>query len=214
VNEGAFQEGERMMSLEQLKLSRRQFIGRSVWVGPDYGWGLLQLLCLTGAVTLPIGREFLSKLLLTNFKLFDGMNNRLDKGQSILIQEGSSKSRPDDGSGRIWRVQSCGSQGNTLMPGLIDNHVHITVPQMSKVTLNFFRQMDQQIVNNFGSCVMNGVTTVRDVGGFPGKILKYRALSDSNQIPGPRVISSLSHRSPKRMFWVHRKVHRILPIQS
>ncbi len=182
------------MSLEQLKLSRRQFMGRSVLGGAGLWLGSSTVALLNGCgyssnwkgISFP-------KLLLTNFKLFDGMNNRLDEGQSILIQEGVIKDlgrMTDPAASGAYKVVDL--KGNTLMPGLIDNHVHITVPQMSKVTLNFFRQMDQQIVNNFGSCVMNGVTTVRDVGGFPGKILKYRALSDSNQIPGPRVISSLS----------------------
>ena len=39
---------------------------------------------------------------------------------------------------------------------------------------------------------MSGVTTVRDVGGFPGKINKFKSKVDDNEIPGPRVISSLS----------------------
>lgn len=182
------------MLLEQPKLNRRQFMGRSL---------LVMARLLLGSSTVPLlngcgyssnwkGISF-PRLLLTNFKLFDGLNNRVDEGQTIHIQDGVIMDL-----GRMTAPAASGAykvvdlKGNTLMPGLIDNHVHITLPQMSKVTFNFFRQMDQQIVNNFRSCVMNGVTTVRDVGGFPGKILRYRALSDSNQIPGPRVISSLS----------------------
>ncbi len=82
--------------------------------------------------------------------------------------------------------------GATLLPGLIDNHVHMTVPFMYSVNVNTLRQMNRQIVYNFRNCVMRGVTTVRDVGGFPGKINKFRLLADANEIPGPRVISSLS----------------------
>lgn len=183
-----------MTPLEELKLNRRQFIGRLVLftAGLLLGPSTVPLLNGCGYYSNWKGISF-PKLLLTNFKLFDGMNNRLDEGQMILIQEGVIKDL-----GRVMDPAASGQyrvvdlNGNTLMPGLIDNHVHITVPQMSKLTFATFRQMDQQIVNNFRSCVMNGVTTVRDVGGFPGKILKYRALSDSNQIPGPRVISSLS----------------------
>jgi imidazolonepropionase-like amidohydrolase len=36
------------------------------------------------------------------------------------------------------------------------------------------------------------VTTVRDVGAFPGKISEFKSKADKNEIPGPRVISSLS----------------------
>lgn len=52
--------------------------------------------------------------------------------------------------------------------------------------------MDQQIEYNFRNCIMSGVTTVRDVGGFPGKINKFKSKVDKNEIPGPRLISSLS----------------------
>ena len=134
-----------------------------------------------------------SKLLLHNFGLFDGMENRLQRGLVILIEESRIKSveRQGDLAGyKDYKILDLG--GRTVLPGLIDNHVHITVPFMRKVNPVGAVQMDQQILNNFRSCVMGGVTTVRDVGGFPGKIIKFRELADRNEIPGPRVISSLS----------------------
>ncbi|MEW6113794.1 MAG: amidohydrolase family protein [Thermodesulfobacteriota bacterium] len=183
-----------MKPLDQMTLNRRQFIGGSALVSA----GLL-----LGSSTLPFlhGCGYSSdwkgiafpELALTNFKLFDGVHNKLDEGRIVLVEGGVIKD-----IGRVGDLSTSSNfkvvdlKGCTLMPGLIDNHVHITVPQMGKVNFNFFRQMEQQIVNNFRSCVMGGVTTVRDVGGFPGKIQKYRALADSNHIPGPRVISSLS----------------------
>jgi len=51
---------------------------------------------------------------------------------------------------------------------------------------------------------MCGVTTVRDVGGFPGKIRKFKTKADKNEIPGPRVISALSMiaaRKDQRFGW-------------
>lgn len=35
------------------------------------------------------------------------------------------------------------------MPGLIDAHIHITVPFIFKVTLNALRQMNAQLTKNF-----------------------------------------------------------------
>ncbi len=97
---------------------------------------------------------------------------------------------------REYKILDLG--GKTLLPGLIDNHVHMTVPFMYRVNTSTVRQMNQQIINNFSSCVMSGVTTVRDMGGFPGKINKFRALSDSNEIAGPRIVSSLSPIAARR----------------
>lgn len=133
------------------------------------------------------------KLLLHNLRLFDGVEDRLQDGLMVLIEgdrilgierEGDLSSYTD-----YVRVDL---GGRVLLPGLIDNHVHITVPFMYDVNIDALRQMNDQIVLNFRNCVMNGVTTVRDVGGFPGKINRYRELADTNEIPGPRVISSLS----------------------
>jgi imidazolonepropionase-like amidohydrolase len=131
------------------------------------------------------------KVLLHNFQLFDGLQNGLQKDRSILIEEDKIRGieRKDDlGQYRDYKVVDL--KGWTILPGLIDNHVHITSPFMSGG--NVLSHMDQQIEYNFKNCIMSGVTTVRDVGGFPGKINKFKSMVDKNEIPGPRLISSLS----------------------
>ncbi len=139
------------------------------------------------------------KMLLKNFRLFDGETNRLLEGMTVLVEKGMIQGveRESDVSDlKGYKVVDL--KGNTLLPGLIDSHVHITVPFMYSVNVDTLRQMERQIALNFRNCVMNGVTTVRDVGGFPGKINKFRELCDSGRIPGPRVISSLSPIGARR----------------
>jgi imidazolonepropionase-like amidohydrolase len=129
--------------------------------------------------------------LLHNFQLFDGLQNGLQKDRIILIEENKIQGierKGDLGQYRDYKVVDL--KGWTILPGLIDNHVHITSPFMRGD--NVLSQMDQQIEYNFRNCVMSGVTTVRDVGGFPGKINKFKSKVDKNEIPGPRLISSLS----------------------
>jgi imidazolonepropionase-like amidohydrolase len=131
------------------------------------------------------------KVLLHNFKLFNGLQNGLQKDRIILIEEDTIQGierKGDLGQYRDYKVVDL--KGWTILPGLIDNHVHITAPFMRGD--NVLSLMDQQIEYNFKNCVMSGVTTVRDVGGFPGKINKFKSKVDKNEIPGPRVISSLS----------------------
>ncbi len=131
------------------------------------------------------------KVLLYNFQLFDGVQNGLQKGWIILIEkdkiQGIEK-KGDLGQYRDYKLVDL--KGLTILPGLIDNHVHITSPFMSGG--NVLSLMDQQIEYNFRNCIMSGVTTIRDVGGFPGKINKFKSKVDKNEIPGPRLISSLS----------------------
>ena len=131
------------------------------------------------------------KILLHNFQLFDGVQNGLQKGRITLIEEGKIQGverKGDFDQYRDYKVVDL--KGLTILPGLIDNHVHITAPFMRGG--NVLSQMDQQIEYNIRNCIMSGVTTVRDVGGFPGKINKFKSKVDKSEIPGPRLISSLS----------------------
>jgi imidazolonepropionase-like amidohydrolase len=133
------------------------------------------------------------KLVLYNSPLFDGVQSRLQKDRMVVVEGGKIRAvepRGDLGPFASYKAVDLG--GRTLLPGLIDNHVHITVPFIDHVNLTVITQMDRQIALNFRNCIMGGVTTVRDMGGFPGKIQKFRAVADANEIPGPRVISSLS----------------------
>jgi imidazolonepropionase-like amidohydrolase len=133
------------------------------------------------------------KLVLYNCHLFDGIHGQLQKDRVVVVEEGKIQGvepRGDLSAYPSYKTVDLG--GRTLLPGLIDNHVHITVPSMDHVNFGFITQMNRQITTNFRNCVMGGVTTVRDVGGFPGKVNEFRAMADANEIPGPRVISSLS----------------------
>ena len=129
--------------------------------------------------------------MLHNFHIFDGLQNGLQKNRIILIEGDKIQGIEREGDlGQYRDYKVVDLKGWTILPGLIDNHVHITCPFMSGG--NVLSEMDQQIEYNFRNCVMSGVTTVRDVGGFPGKINEFKSKADKNEIPGPRVISSLS----------------------
>lgn len=133
------------------------------------------------------------KILLHNFMLFDNAHHNLLKDRLVIIEGDKIKAVEPMGDLDLFQgYKKIDLNGRTLLPGFIDNHVHITVPFMYDVNWGMLMQMNEQIEMNFYNCVMGGVTTVRDVGGFPEKILKFRAMSDNNEIPGPRVISSLS----------------------
>lgn len=184
---------------EKKALTRRDFIKSSVAsalalsCAPAFG----QLAACSG---LPEWKGLsYPKLLLKNFRLFDGETNGLLGGTALLIEKGLIQGVERDADvADLKGYKIVDLKGKTLLPGLIDAHVHITVPFMYKVNLQTLRQMEPQIALNFRNCVMSGVTTVRDVGGFPGKINKFRELCDSGRIPGPRVISSLSPIAARR----------------
>ena len=139
------------------------------------------------------------KVLLYNFGLFDGEKNQIQKRLVLLVEGDTILSiEPEGELAQYEGFKLVDLDGRTILPGLIDNHVHMTVPFMYNVNMATIRQMNGQIALNFKACVNSGVTTVRDVGGFPAKINKFRAMADTGEIPGPRVISSLSPIAARR----------------
>jgi imidazolonepropionase-like amidohydrolase len=183
---------------KRLQLSRRNFSKAAVILSSGLLMGSFSSFALSGCER-KSGWKSTSfpKVLLHNFQLFDGLQNGLQKDLIILIEENKIQGIERKGDlGQYSDHKVVDLKGSTILPGLIDNHVHITCPFMSGG--NVLSQMDQQIEYNFRNCVMCGVTTVRDVGGFPGKINKFRNKADKNEIPGPRVISSLSMIASRR----------------
>jgi imidazolonepropionase-like amidohydrolase len=139
------------------------------------------------------------KVLLHGFRLFDGIENRLREGLVLLLHGDRVHDLQPAGNLNPYRdYRKVDLGGATLLPGLIDNHCHLTVPFIYEVNLAAIREMDQQIRLNFRNCVRGGVTTVRDLGGFPGRIKSFRELANRNEIEGPRVISSLSPIAARR----------------
>ena len=133
------------------------------------------------------------KLLLFNCQIFDGVHSQLQKDRVVVVEGDEIEAIEPRGDLSAFRsYKRVNLEGRTVLPGLIDNHVHLTVPFIYKVNFRAIMQMNQQIVRNFRNCIMSGVTTVRDVGGFPAKILEFRAMADDNEIPGPRMISAMS----------------------
>jgi imidazolonepropionase-like amidohydrolase len=146
----------------------------------------------------PVGLSY-PKVLLHGFRLFDGIENRLREGLVLLLNEDRIQDlEPAGNLDRHRDYRRVDLRGATLLPGLIDNHCHLTVPFISEVNLAAIREMGQQIVLNFRNCVRSGVTTVRDLGGFPGRIEELRGRADRNEIEGPRIISSLSPIAARR----------------
>ena len=80
-----------------------------------------------------------------------------------MIEEVAERSRLPRG----MRLREC--PGMTLMPGLIDTHVHL----------------DEWVLP---LCLARGITTVRDTANDPGWILPARDRAASPEFAGPRIL--------------------------
>ena len=129
-----------------------------------------------------------SAVLFENVRIFDGTADRLSAPSNVLvvgnvIRSISASPIPPPAVNSFTRVQG---GGGTLMPGLIDAHVHImfaTVPQAAVLTSDI-GFINVAAVKAADDMLMRGFTSVRDLGG-PTFGLK-RGI-DMDLVPGPRI---------------------------
>lgn len=130
-----------------------------------------------------------SQILLENVRILDAKKQSLTPPGYVLITGNTIKTisaSPIKVSGTD--VIKINGAGKTLMPGLIDVHVHmvfgaLTMSQMMTGDLSeeFLLKTVGQSANN---TLMRGFTSVRDVGG---PIFPLKAAIDAGKIPGPRI---------------------------
>jgi imidazolonepropionase-like amidohydrolase len=146
------------------------------------------VLACFAALPLPVlAREMTSanRVLFTNVNVFDGVSAEIAEGMSVLvtgnmIAEVARSIVAPEGAVVI------NGGGRTLMPGLIDAHVHM---MMSDTPLGALMTADSRYVTLMAgraasATLMRGFTSVRDVGG-PSFGLK-RAI-DEGVLSGPRI---------------------------
>jgi len=135
----------------------------------------------------------------TNCSLFDGICPELQQDMTVLvdgekISEVCHRERiriPD-------KYHVIDADGYTMMPGLIDNHIHQCSPFTYQVNMAAVRQMPMQIALNNMRTIYSGVTTVCDMGGPQGYIKEFTKLADENRIPGPRCLNCYTFISPRK----------------
>ena len=120
--------------------------------------------------------------------LFDGMADELRRGVHVLVADGRIETVSETGiPGKADRVVR--ATGRTLMPGLIDAHVHVAAATPNLAALE---AMSPPYVSHWTAATLSasldrGFTTLRDVGG--GDAGTKRALAEG-LIRGPRLQTS------------------------
>jgi imidazolonepropionase-like amidohydrolase len=128
----------------------------------------------------------LSDTLFLNARVFDGHAARLSSPQRVFVREGRIAALGDrcpDTAGAV-----VDAQGRTLMPGLIDCHVHVTAIENSFVATE---ALPQSLVafrsgHVLGAMLDRGFTTVRDMGGADHGLV--RAVEEG-WLRGPRILT-------------------------
>ncbi|MEO3388497.1 amidohydrolase family protein [Mesorhizobium sp. CAU 1741] len=124
-------------------------------------------------------------MLFKNFRLLDPERDDLLDGHELLVEGdvirevSSSPITSADAD-----VIDCG--GKTLMPGLIDCHVHVVLSEVNIRNLENYpiTLMTARAMRQMGAMLDRGFTTVRDTGGADWGL---RSAVDEGYITGPRL---------------------------
>jgi imidazolonepropionase-like amidohydrolase len=125
--------------------------------------------------------------LFTNVRVFDGIGNQLHNHDvlvsgNLIHSVGSNLQAPND-------AMVVDGGGRTLMPGLMDAHVHLALVRRPNEILNDYDWMYVGALANEQSqeMLLRGFTTVRDIGG--PTVGLHRAIEEG-YVVGPRLFSS------------------------
>ncbi|MBW4621440.1 MAG: amidohydrolase family protein [Cyanosarcina radialis HA8281-LM2] len=125
-----------------------------------------------------------------NVRIFDGTAERLSAPSNVLvvnnkIQKISTASIPAPSGASLTRIKG---NGRVLMPGLIDNHVHISLAALSNEILlspnTTAETVNKTAQTTATGMLMRGFTSVRDVGG---PVFDLKKAIDKGTVAGPRI---------------------------
>ena len=132
-------------------------------------------------------------VLFENVRIFTGTADRLSAPSNVLvvgnvIKSVSTKAIAVPPGTTLTRIRG---GGRTLMPGLIDNHVHVVMSASSQEELldpkTAVDTIQARATAEAGQMLMRGFTAVRDLGG---PLVAARPAIDAGDLPGPRIYPS------------------------
>ncbi|HEY3951273.1 metal-dependent hydrolase family protein [Phenylobacterium sp.] len=126
-------------------------------------------------------------ILFTNAAVFDGVGDALAPGRSVLVADGLIQEVSDKTLKAPDGAEVVDLGGRTLMPGLIDAHVHIWATDLDIVKLITRRTeyLAAFAYRSLAAMLDRGFTTVRDAGGTD--VGYVQALQDG-LAKGPRLL--------------------------
>jgi imidazolonepropionase-like amidohydrolase len=140
---------------------------------------------------------------LTNARLVDGTGAPAREAAAVLLEEGRIAGIGAAGDSAPEGATVVDLAGRTLLPGLIDAHVHVTAFDLPS-PLKGEAVVAPEVKHHFVAAALHamlrmGITTLRDVGAFGDDLLHARRAIQLGAISGPRVLACgriLSATSP------------------
>jgi len=154
-------------------------------LGPFFVLGAWQMHARTNiAKAKVLGREIQRSrtALVRDARVFVGDGTVIDQA-SVLIKDGKiaeiySGTAPD---AKSLRADSIEAAGKTLLPGLIDVRVHLSLPGFPISDPAYFQNLDQNFDRELAAYLFSGVIAVKSVADQPDVVLKHQATIASGE---------------------------------
>jgi imidazolonepropionase-like amidohydrolase len=130
-----------------------------------------------------------SETLFKNVRVFDGTRAALSAPTNVLVR--GNKIASIGAPSQSASATTIEGGGRTLMPGLIDNHVHLFMTGSSQGEMMdakaTFEELEAKAAEEARQMLMRGFTAVRDMGG---PVFGLKKAIDKGETPGPRIYPS------------------------
>jgi imidazolonepropionase-like amidohydrolase/ABC-type multidrug transport system permease subunit len=154
---------------------------------PFLALGVWQMQARTGIVKTKILTRQLARgdtFLIRGARIFVGDGKVIENG-SVLIR-GGKIAEVYEGEGpdpKELKAETVEAAGKTILPGLIDVHVHLGAPGGFYPDMSRY-DAQKSALRNLAAYLYSGVTTVRSVGDGPDSVLKVRSTVSSGEVLG------------------------------
>jgi imidazolonepropionase-like amidohydrolase len=146
------------------------------------------ILLLSLGILLAQEKETPTQVLFTNVNIWDGIDEDLKSGMSVLVENNLIK-QISENIAMPTGATVIDARGKILMPGLIDMHTHIMFKYGVTVTRTDFDHASSgaAAMETMQQYLSMGYTTLRDVGGNSLGIARNVA---AGRLKGPRIYSA------------------------
>ena len=155
---------------------------------PRRALALLAALILAPAAPLAAQEAPVPEVVFTNVRVFDGTADALSAPTTVVVRGNVIAAIGPEAAPASPEATVIDGTGQTLMPGLIDNHVHMMFNSLSPAAMAApdmsLEKVMQLSAAQSRAMLLRGFTAVRDVGG-PSFMLKK--LIDNGTVMGPRI---------------------------
>lgn len=132
-----------------------------------------------------------SVLVLKDVNLIDCYNDTIQHNMVVVVKDGKIEKIGNEKDINFDEESIILSlSGKTLIPGLIDAHVHLFQSGVDDFLKPYSERLLTKFKRNCALTINSGVTTVRNMPGGSKKIFKYRKLVNKGSIIGPRILAS------------------------